>query len=109
MNVFELTVPLEPNISMANTRKTNKYAHLISDSTDCQTNIIPFEIGSRGYISPENKTRLKNLHKFCTSEVSLATFMKNISTIAVNSSYYIFLNRKQPCWDRNTPIISPLF
>ena len=47
VSIFELTVPLDPHIKAANFLKTEKYSRL-----------APFEIGSRGYISPENKNIL---------------------------------------------------
>ena len=33
MDIFELTVPLEPNIKNANAQKMNKYEHFITDIT----------------------------------------------------------------------------
>ena len=55
MDIFELTVPLEKNIKDANTQKMNKYEHFITDITTRDVSVHPFEIGSRGYISPSNK------------------------------------------------------
>ena len=52
---FELTVQLETNIKNANTQKMNKYEHFIIDITTRDVFVHPFEIGSRGYISPSNK------------------------------------------------------
>ena len=52
INIFELTVPLETNIKNANTQKMNKYEHFITDITTRDVSVHPFEIGSRGYISP---------------------------------------------------------
>ena len=63
MDIFELTVPLEKNIKDANTQKMNKYEHFITDITTRDVSVHPFEIGSRGYISPSNKANLKKLHK----------------------------------------------
>ena len=54
--IFELTVQLETNILNAHTRKAEKYFHFIPDITSANVKVIPFEIGSRGYISPDNKT-----------------------------------------------------
>ena len=67
MDIFELTVPLETNIK--NTQKMNKYIHFITDITTRDVSVHPFEIGSRGYISPSNKANLKKLHKFCKPAV----------------------------------------
>ena len=109
MFIFELTVPLEPNIQAANLRKTEKYSHMVTDISDMKVNLIPFEIGSRGYISPENKKNLRTLHKFCLPSTHFSTFTKNLSTLAVLSSYYIFINRKTADWDTDTPALKPLY
>ena len=69
MDIFELTVPLEANIKNANARKMNKYEHFITDITTRDVSVHPFEIGSRGYISPSNNENLKELHKFCKPSV----------------------------------------
>ena len=72
--------------------------------------VHPFEVGSHtGYISRENKDRLKKLHKFCKKDIKLKQLKNNISAIAVLSSYYIFNNRNIESW--HTPsdyIMSPL-
>ena len=52
MDVYELTVPLEPNIKNANAQKMNKYEHFITDITTRDVSVHPFENDSRGYISP---------------------------------------------------------
>ena len=72
--------------------------------------VHPFEVGSHtGYISRENKDRLKKLHKFCKKDIKLKQLKNNISAIAVLSSYFIFNNRNIESW--HTPsdyIMSPL-
>ena len=109
VNIFELTVPLEPNIKAANFRKIEKYSHMIFDITSHKVNLTPFEIGSRGYISPENRARLKTIFKFCDKSIAFSNFIKNISTLAILSSYYIFVSRKSQVWDEFTPPIKPIF
>ena len=109
MHLFELTVPLEPNINSAHIRKSEKYAHFISDIESMRVYVQPFEIGSRGFISPENKTTLKLIHSFCKSTITFTTFIKNISTIAISSSYYIFINRNSTDWDSDIQNIGPSF
>ena len=52
MDIFELTVPLETNIKNAKAQKMNKYEHFITDITTRDVSVHPFEIASRGYISP---------------------------------------------------------
>jgi len=59
VNIFE------PNIKTSHDRKREKYSHLKIDSSSHIVNLEPFEIGSRGYITKENKSRLNSLHKLC--------------------------------------------
>ena len=70
MNILELTVLLETNIKNANAQKMNKYEHFITDISTRDVSVHPFEICSRGYISPSNKAILKKLHKLCKPSVS---------------------------------------
>ena len=105
MDIFELTVPLETNIKNANTQKMNKYEHFITDITTRDVSVHPFEIGSRGYISPSNKANLKKLHKFCKPSVSFKAMCENLSSLAVLSSYHIFRKRKTLDWDQETPFL----
>ena len=93
MDIFELTVPFEKNIEERNRSKSDKYAHFVED-----TKVTAFEIGSRGYVSPANKSRLQMLQKFLKAGTSLTTFQKNISALSVYSSYHIFLCRKDSVW-----------
>jgi len=61
IDIFELTsVPLETNIKNANAQKMNKYEHFITDITTRDVSVYPFEIDSRGYISPKNKANLSS-------------------------------------------------
>ena len=99
MYIFELTVPLEPYVLSAHTRKTEKYAHFVLDIETHRVYVEPFDIGSRGFFSPENKTTLRLIHSFCKSTITFTTFNKNISTIAISSSYYIIINRNSADWD----------
>ena len=93
LDIFELTVPFEKNIEERNRSKSDKYAHFVED-----TKVTAFEIGSRGYVSPANKSRLQMLQKFLKAGTSLTTFQKNISALSVYSSYHIFLCRKDSVW-----------
>ena len=80
IDFFELTVPLETNIKNANTQKMNKYKHFITDITTRDVSVHPFEISSRGYISPSNKVNLKKLHKYCKPSVSFKAMCENLSS-----------------------------
>ena len=62
MNVFELTVPYEHNVDKRQIDKSNKYAYMSTDVRKFKPVIEAFEVGARGYISIENKKRLKTIH-----------------------------------------------
>ena len=69
VSMFELTVPFEHNISSKHQFKMNSYSHFESDITNYKTKVDAFEIGARGYVSPENKGKLKSIHSFCDKKV----------------------------------------
>ena len=107
-NIFELTCPLEPNIKKRNSEKFEKYSHFLTD-IDCLTPTLTcFEIGSRGYVSPENQTRLKTIHSFCKPGIKIKKFKENISALSLYSSYAIFVNRKELQW-MNPGFLEPPF
>ena len=49
-----------------------------------------------GNVSADNKKSLTSLHKFCTPGIKLSTFIKNISSLSIYSSYHIWLCRNDP-------------
>ena len=108
LDIFELTCPLEPNIKQRHSEKENKYAHFHTDISELKTKVTCFEIGSRGYVSPENHERLKNLHKYCKPNTKLKMFKENISALSIYSSYAIFISRKEPHW-MQTNYLKPPF
>ena len=102
MEIFELTVPGETRISTAHNIKFEKYQHFSTDINSYKVTVTPFEIGSNtGYITRENKERLKKLHKFCKRDIKFRNFKNNISAITVLGSYFLFNNRNIEAW--NTP------
>ena len=104
VNMFELTSPFETNIEKQHTYKTNKYSHLLKDITSMNTTLEAFEIGSRGIITSANKDRLRKLYRFIDNNITLKTFVSKISEIAISSSYYIFIQRKNPSWISPGPL-----
>ena len=108
-NIFELTVPydVETNINAAQLRKKNKYAYFLTDVTSLAPTVTPFEVATRGFVSTQNRDRLKLLHKFCKRNVKLKTFIENLSALAVNSSYYLFVCRKEPVFSDPPPLTAP--
>ena len=105
VNIFELTVPFETNISNRHTYKANKYAHYLTGITVLTPYLEPFEIGSRGTITPDNKLRLQKIHKFTKKNITFKTFTRKISELVITSSYYIYINRKNPSWTNPGPFI----
>ena len=108
IHIFELTVPGESRIHEAHRIKTEKYQHFQSDIRSHRITILLFEIGSHtGFISRENVNRLNILHKFCTKGIKFKQFTKNISSITVISSYFIFNCRNETEWGKSNFVLSP--
>ena len=82
----------------------NKYAYFETDSNEYETIVTPFEVGSRGFITKDNEKRLKEIHKFVKSGITFKKFTRNISQLAINSSYYIFICRKESDWYKPPPL-----
>ena len=99
---------MEPNIKKRNTDKSRKYSHFLTDITCYTTTLTCFEIGSRGYVSPDNQLRLKKIHSFCKPDIKLKKFKENISALSLYSSYAIFVNRKELQW-MNPGFLEPPF
>ena len=74
VNIFELTVPFETNINVRHTDKVNKYSNLLTDITVLKPTLEAFEIGSRGTITPDNRERLKKIHKYIQKNISFKNF-----------------------------------
>ena len=108
VKVFELTVPGEMRINESHRLKSEKYQHFATDIKSHTASVLPFEIGSfTGQITRENTSTLHTLHKFCRKDVKFKQFTKNISSIVVLSSYYIFNCRNETEWEGDNYIISP--
>ena len=57
---------------------------------------IPYKVGSRGHLTPENRSRLSILHKLCSPKVKFAKFCQNICKTSLLCSYAIYLSRNDP-------------
>ena len=75
--------------------KKTKYSHFLTDIKTYKPTLTCFEIGSRGYISPDNQTRQKTN---CKAGIKIRKFKENISALCIYSSYAIFNSRKEPQW-----------
>ena len=108
IHIFELTVPKETRILTANKLKLEKYQHFSSDITSYKVMVIPFEVGSHtGLVTRENRKSLTTIHKFCTKDVKLKHFVRNISSICVLGSFHIFTGRNEQEWMKGDPIQAP--
>ena len=52
---------------------------------------------------------IRDFLKNYTKQIKAKKFIENISAIAVNSSYLIFINRKEPNWSTEIPPLLPPF
>ena len=98
--LYELTVCFERegNLEAANRRKYNRYCGLATDIEDngykCKN--FPFEVGSRGHLTPDNRSRLSIIHKLCKPNIPFSKFCQLISKTSLLCSYAIFLSRNDP-------------
>ena len=101
---MELTVPYENNIQKEHLYKNEKYQHLILDLTTSGNTVTFFaiEIGCRGIITKDNKNRLYKLKRLLSptppKTKDMKILLKKLSTIAVATSYAIFISRNYPNW-----------
>ena len=110
VDIFELTVPFDTRIDKAHKLKMNKYSHFTTDiNRNYSMTITAFEVSSRGQITRDNKQRLKRFFKFTDNSTKFKTFINNVSSLAIASSYYIFVSRKEPSWSTDTASLSPIF
>lgn len=98
--IVELTVPFETNIESSHNYKINKYCALVNDLTDIGYNcdIHCIEIGSRGFISKENRSRLQSMLCDISLKKQFKHVCNNISKLALVTSYAIFKLKDEPQW-----------
>ena len=99
--LFELTVPFERNIDKSHQFKLDRYASLADDiriaGYDCR--LVPFEIGSRGLITKQNKSHLNQLLRTVESKTKYSKLKDDISKAALASSFSIFQARHEKEWN----------
>ena len=105
--LLELTCSFERNAEAANLRKSLRYTTLKNDLEDSgyKCLLVPFEVGSRGYISRATKSNIFNI--FLTMKISAKPFhcVKNMAKLSLLSSYTIFHAYTQPTW-RDPPFLT---
>ena len=96
------------NIQSAHQRKYDRYSPLAADIVErgygCKN--IPFEVGSRGHLTLENKSILTIIHKLCKPKVNFRIFCQNIAKTSLLCSYSIYLSREE-AWT-NTTLLTPV-
>ena len=107
--ILELSVPFETNIQKIHEYKERKYAPLISDieSNGYTVQYFPIEVGSRGYISPDNTKRLKTILTEFGKPINFKSFRDSISKLAVTSSFVIYYAKNNPKWETANPLRVP--
>ena len=96
---MELTVPFEMNINNAHSRKMDRYGSLVADlqTAGYKPELICVEIGSRGLITKDNKSRIKSVFKFTGNRVPKSLF-KDLCKCALLCSYALWNSRHEPQW-----------
>ncbi|NQY51597.1 MAG: hypothetical protein HRT91_02760 [Piscirickettsiaceae bacterium] len=102
----ELTCPLERNMVDARLRKERRYNRLHKDLCLNGWNVYPmtFEIGDLGFIS---RTTHAFFAKVCDKSSQRKHMMKRASTVALRSSYYIWMSRSKPLFSPPTLVARP--
>ena len=106
--LYELTAPFELNIDSSNSYKRDKYQSLKNDIEEYgfKCHLVPFEIGSRGYISRRVKLSLCSMFSTTTNISNSLEHVKIISKLSLLSSFSIFHSRKEKNWS-NPPFLNP--
>ena len=105
IDLVELTVPFETNTDKAHSRKQSKYADLVDDLNQkgYKCRLFCVEVGSRGLITHDNEKRFCSI--FQASRKEVRTLKKELSNLALVSSYTIWNARHCAVWE-NSPNIS---
>ena len=106
--MFELTCPFERNIDREHAYKEGKYAPLVADLTrSFKVFHYSVEIGARGFISKQNKARLKSFALNCcdASSANLKGLITYCSKASLLASFSIFQARNEPTWSSPRPLV----
>ena len=98
--LVELTIPWDAteNILAAENRKIERYKSLLSEiksSHDCK--LITVEVGSRGVVSNDNKTKIKNILTACNVK-KISAVTSTLSKLALIGSKLLYNARYSPTW-----------
>ena len=106
--LLELTCCFESKAEATNSRKTIYYRDMKTDLEErgYKVFLIPFDIGSRGFINKRNRTAITEILKQFSFEVNTKELFINMSKIAFLCSFTIFQAQAQPTW-QNPPFLKP--
>ena len=105
--IFELTCPWESNIDRNHEFKEGKYAPLVADlSRSFNVSQFSVEISARGFISRQNKARLKlfAMRGCDVSNTEVKKLIAGCSKASILSSFSIFHARNEPSWTSPPPL-----
>ena len=108
MSKFKYGFVIANLVSVAHDRKQRKYLDLVSDIADngFSCDLICFEVGSRGLITPNNVGYINKVFSFVGAR-SKKSFLRELSKLALLSSYTIWNARQEPAWgSEGQPLIS---
>ena len=108
IKLFELTCSFEDNINSANITKFEKYEDLKKhlESGGWKTELVQFEVGSRGYISKRNIASITKMAKLAHMKKRHKSLMTDLSKISLLCSFSIFQARSQLTW-QEPPYLHP--
>ena len=104
----ELTCSFENNIEAAHIskRRINQDLRKDLEAQKYSVTLVPFEIGSRGYVTKRNRTEIQNIIKLTEIKVKSGNLFKGASKVALLCSFAIFNAREEPAW-QDPPYLSP--
>jgi hypothetical protein len=108
IKLFELTCSFENNIDSANTTKFDKYNDLKNDliKAGWKTELVPFEVGSRGYISKRNIGSISKMARIAHIKKRHKKLITEISQVSLLCSFTVFQSLSQPTW-QEPPYLHP--
>ena len=90
------------------TYKEEKYSPLVADhSSEYQVYQFSVEVSARGFISRENKARIKAFSLKCCEarNAEIQNLIKMCSKTALLTSFSIFSARNEPSWSSPLPLL----
>ena len=108
IELLELSCSFETNTESAHNAKYRKYLTLKTDLEDqgWTVYLTPFEIGSRGHVTNQNKMSIKNTAKRNHLKLNHKKLVCDLSKISLLCSFAIFQAHCEPTW-QDPPFLHP--